>query len=427
MKESKDLKAGILAIGTELLMGQTVNTNAAHLSRKLNEIGIGVYYHFTVGDNPTRMAAQFKQLLDTCDIVITTGGLGPTQDDITKEVVAQALNLEMVFDAHSMERIESRFRQFNRPMTENNKRQAFFPEGAIILDNDTGTAPACILALENPERHIVILPGPPREMKWIYETYIDTYLKNLTLTQMVSKYLSVYDLGESATEEALLDLIDKQTDPTLATYAGDGKTLVRVTSFDRDQEAAQRKVESVISEIKTRIGTYIVSDCGEDIDAVVARMLIEKNITISFVESCTGGKLVESIVRHSGASKVVDRGIVTYSNQAKMDEVGVSEDTLKTYGAVSHETCYEMVKGLCEKTGSEVGVSVTGVAGPTGGTDEKPVGLVYIGLKVGSKMMTFENHFTGDRNVIQDRTVSKALKMLYDSILSIEKSVEIEK
>ena len=413
---SNYLKAGILAIVTELLMGQTVNTNATFLNQKLNELGIGVYYHLTVGDNPMRIENMLKLLIHECDVIFTTGGLGPTQDDITKEIIASALGKEMIFDPHSMARIEKRFRQFNRQMTDNNKRQAFFPEDAIILDNDMGTAPACILKLEALNKHIVVLPGPPKEMKWIYDTYIQSYLMALNPQKMVTKYLSVYDLGESSTEDALIDLINDQTDPTIATYAGDGKVLVRVTSFGDSVESCTESVNQMVEEIHKRIGSYIISDEGKDINEVVAMMLLDKNLSISFVESCTGGKLVESIVKFSGVSKVVDRGIVTYSNQAKMDEVNVSEQTLLTHGAESHETCFEMVKGLCEKTGSDIGVSITGIAGPTGGTLEKPVGLVYIGLKIGQKIMTFENHFTGDRLSVQNRTVNKALKMLYDEI-----------
>ena len=418
-KSSRYLKAGILAIGTELLMGQTVNTNATFLSQRLNEIGIGVYYHLTVGDNPLRIENMLKLLIDECDVIFTTGGLGPTQDDITKEIIAKTLGVEMVFDQHSMERIEKRFRQFNRVMTENNKRQAYFPENALILDNEMGTAPACIMKLEASNKHIVILPGPPKEMKWLYDEYIQAYLMALNPNKMFSKYLSVYDLGESSTEDALLDLIDEQTDPTIATYAGEGKVLVRVTSFGDNEEECQRSVASMVDVIKTRIGYYIISEEGKDISEVVASILLEKNLSISFVESCTGGKLVESIVKFSGVSKVVDRGIVTYSNKAKMDEVNVAEETLLTHGAVSHETCFEMVKGLCEKTGSTIGVSITGVAGPTGGTVEKPVGLVYIGLKIGQEIMTFENHFSGDRLTVQNRTVNKALKMLYDEIIKL--------
>jgi competence/damage-inducible protein CinA C-terminal domain len=408
------MKAGILAIGTELLMGQTVNTNAAYLSRELTSLGIGSYYHFTIGDNPDRIKKAILELLDTCDVIITTGGLGPTLDDISKEVIADALNLKMVLDERSLSIIKERFIMFNRTMPESNVRQAYFPEGAIILDNAKGTAPACIVEISESDQCIIVLPGPPREMAHIYDTYIKNYLTQKNATKMHSVYLSVYDYGESSVEEKLIDLIEGQTNPTVATYAGDGKVLLRVTASGDDAQKNIDDVNGFVDIIKNRIGNYIVSEKGEDIDRVIISLLKEKRQKIAFVESCTGGKLVSSLIKHSGASDVVDSGIVTYSNEAKMRDVNVSHDTLQTFGAVSHQTCYEMVKGLITKTGVDIGISITGVAGPNGGTTEKPVGLVYIGIAIGGDIYTFENKFSGDREMIQNRTVYKALKLLYD-------------
>ena len=412
------MKAAILAIGTELLMGQTVNTNASYLSRALSELGIGVYYHNTVGDNPLRIKETLKLLLDSCDLIVTTGGLGPTLDDITKEVIAETLGLNMVLDQHSLDLIKERFRLFNRTMPESNIRQAYFPEGAIILDNAQGTAPACILEVAGTEKVIVVLPGPPREMKHIYHTYIESYLKSRSNIRMHSKYLSVYDLGESALEERLIDLIINQTNPTLATYAGDGKVLLRVTSSGDDTLDHIKLVEDMVKIVKTRVGEYIVSEDGDDIDRVILNLLMNKKLKIAFAESCSGGKLVSTFVKHAGASEVVDAGLVTYSNEAKVRELNVNPQTLKTYGAVSHQTCAEMVKGLIDKTGCDIGVSITGIAGPTGGSEEKPVGLVYIGIGINTEVYTFENHFSGDRAMIQHRAVIKALKLLYDSLLT---------
>lgn len=408
------MKAGILAIGTELLMGQTVNTNASYLSKALNDLGIGVYYHYTVGDNPDRMKSALSDLLEKCDLVITTGGLGPTLDDITKEMVADVLGLEMVLDAHSLSRVKERFLLFNRTMPANNIRQAYFPEGALILDNDEGTAPACIINDHNTETKIIVLPGPPRELKHLFDKYVKNYLSELNGLVMASTYLSVYDLGESAAEEILMDLIVGQINPTIATYAGDGKVLIRITASGHPEIENRRLVDEMVDVIKSRIGSYIISDTGKDIDLVLFELLKEKGKTISFVESCTGGKLVSALVKYPGASDVIDCGFVTYSNAAKMREVGVLSETLQTYGAVSHQTCYEMVKGLVDKTGTNIGVSITGIAGPTGGTDEKPVGLVYIGIRIEDEIYTFENRFSGNREMIQTRTVNKALKLLYD-------------
>ena len=408
------MKAGILAIGTELLMGQTVNTNATYLSKELGELGVGVYYHLTVGDNPQRIKNALDDLLASCDLVLVTGGLGPTLDDITKEVVADTLGLSMILDERSFSIIKERFRLFNRTMPESNIRQAYFPEGAIILDNDLGTAPGCIVDIKEKNKTIVVLPGPPRELKHMYLTYVKAYLMRKNAFKMHSKYLSVYDLGESAAEERLMDLIENQSNPTIATYAGDGKVLLRVTSSGLSEADNISKVDEMVQEIEKRIGKHIVSHKGEDIDQVILSLLKSKGLTIAIAESCTGGKLTSALVKHSGASDVVDSGIVTYSNASKIRETAVKSETLQTYGAVSHQTCKEMVKGIMAKTGASVGISITGIAGPTGGTAEKPVGLVYIGIGVNDEIYTIENHFTGNRENVQDRAVIKALKLLYD-------------
>jgi len=408
--------AGILAVGTELLMGQTVNTNATYLSQELNKLGISVYYHFTVGDNKDRGITMLKYLLEECDIVFTTGGLGPTQDDITKEIVGELLNLKMLLDEHSKEMIEERFKMYNMDMVGSNIRQAYFPEGALILDNSEGTAPACIVDVPDRDKKIFVLPGPPREMKHIFETHMKNYLKDLNDINMYSKYLSVYNLGESSTEESIIDLINAQSDPTIATYAADSKVLIRVTSFNKNDTIARQNVDETIVKIKERIDPYIVSDDGEDINQVIVNLLRKKNLTISLAESCTGGKLVESLVSISGASEVVDRGIVTYSNEAKKDELNVKEETLAKYGAVSHEVCHEMVEGLVKRTHTDVGISITGIAGPSGGSLEKPVGLVFIGIYYAGQVVTIEHNFNGTRAMIQNRALNSALKLIYDTI-----------
>lgn len=408
------MKAAILAIGTELLMGQTVNTNATTLSRALGEIGIGVYYHMTVGDNPQRIKETLLKLLEECDLIITTGGLGPTLDDITKEVIADALNLEMVLDHRSFDIIKERFRMFNRNMPENNIRQAYFPKGAIILDNEKGTAPGCIIELETTNQSIIVLPGPPRELKHLYDTHVKSYLLGRHQLSMVSKYLSVYDYGESAVEERLVDLIESQQNPTLATYAGDGKVLLRITASGLSPDENQQLVDGVVSEVYQRMGDYIVSDQGKDIDEVIVNLLLKKKLTLAMAESCTGGKLASALIKHPGTSEVIDSSLVTYSNASKIRLLDVKPETLQVYGAVSHQTCTEMVKGAVKHSNADIGISITGIAGPTGGTDEKPVGLVYIGLSIFGEVYTFENKFTGDRELIQHRAVIKALKLLYD-------------
>lgn len=410
------MRAGILAIGTELLMGQTTNTNATFLSRRLSELGIGVYFHYTVGDNPQRIKSHLNQLMSTCDIVFTTGGLGPTLDDITKEVVADVLGVKMILDDHSFARIKQRFMLYNREMPQSNIRQAYFPEGALILDNDMGTAPACIAKASN-GTEIIVLPGPPKELNHIFETHVYPYLSQKNDIQMYSKYLSIYDMGESTVEQKLMHFFVNQSNPTFATYAGDGMVLLRITASGMDALANQRSVDDAVVEVKKIIGRHVVSEEGESIDAVVLRLLKEKNLKIAFAESCTGGKLTAALASNGGASAVLEAGIVTYSNASKMKQLCVKSETLEAYGAVSHQVCAEMVKGLVDTTGVDIGVSITGIAGPTGGTDEKPIGLVYIGLNHAGDVITIENHFSGDREGIQKRVVYKALKVIYDHLV----------
>lgn len=408
------MKAGILAIGTELLMGQTVNSNAAELSRELSEIGVGVYLHYTVGDNRERMASHLKMLIDTCDLVLTTGGLGPTQDDITKEVLAEVMNVPMVLHEPSLEYIKTRFKKFNRTMPESNLRQAYFPEGAFVLDNEKGTAPACRVELDTCT--VIVLPGPPSEMRHVYHTHVKPYLLSKTSSQMHSAYLSIYDMGESMVEEKLLHIIDHQTDPTLATYAGDGKVLLRVTASIGNKLENQNKVEQTVSEIKAIIGTHIVSERGESLPEVLLNLLNLKEKTVAFAESCTGGKMASSLISYSGASNCVHSGIVCYSNDSKIKVLNVSEETLSKCGAVSRETCEEMTRGILKVSGADFGVAVTGIAGPLGGSEEKPVGLVYIGLGYGEHVEVHELHFFGDREQIQNRVSLKGLKLLYDKL-----------
>lgn len=408
------MKAGILAIGTELLMGQTVNTNAAEISKALSALGIGVYLHYTVGDNRERMASHLKKLMTDCDLVITTGGLGPTQDDITKEVVADVLGMEMTLDQKSLDYVKSRFKKFNRIMPESNVRQAYFPSGATILDNEKGTAPACLIETE--AATVVVLPGPPSEMKHVLQKHILPYLQKKVQPTMHSAYLSVYDMGESMVEEKLLSLIDQQVDPTLATYAGEGKVLLRITSSSGTIEENKIRVASMTEQVIAVLGHHVVSCTGEDLPEVLMKQLVAMKKTVTFAESCTGGKIASSLIALSGASEVVHSGIVCYSNDSKERYLNVPEDVIARYGAVSSETCERMTEGVLKLSGADYSIAVTGIAGPSGGTEEKPVGLVYIGIGSRKGIQVFKEQFFGDREQIQNRVVLKALKRLYDNL-----------
>jgi nicotinamide-nucleotide amidase len=370
------LKSSILSVGTELLFGQITNTNAVYLSQQLNLLGIDVLSHHTVGDNSNRLSHMIQQAFIDCDLIITTGGLGPTQDDLTKEIACEVLEDELVPHPSSMEKLENYFRKLNRQMTENNWKQAYFPSRATVFPNDVGTAPG--FALEKDGKTIICLPGPPREMKYMFEKEVRPYLEAKTENVIYYRMLRMFGIGESMLETKLLDLIDNQTDPTLATYAKEGECSVRIASKRSDLAEAKAAVTEMIARVNERVGEFIFSYDDEELHQVVAKKLMERNISISSAESCTGGLFAQTLTEIPGISSVFDRALVTYSNRAKIEELSVNPHTLERYGAVSENTAIEMAKGLKEVSGSRLCISVTGIAGPGGATQDKPVGLVHI-------------------------------------------------
>ena len=382
------MKCAIVAVGTELLFGHTVNTDAVFLSQQLNLMGIDVLYHHTVGDNPGRLEEVLKLSLNDCDLVITTGGTGPTQDDLTKEVICDVMGDVLVEDAHSLERIVKHFERRNRPMSENNLKQAMMPSRAVVFDNHNGTAPGFVLESEG--KIVICLPGPPNELNPMFEESVKPWLMERSAEALYYRTIRTFGIGESMLETKLLPLIDGQTDPTLATYAKMGEATLRIASKRPTMEEARSAVEEMIERVYEYVGDYIYSTEDESLPQVVGNKLIEKGLTMSTAESCTGGMIAAAMTDISGISAVFERGIVTYSNGAKMDELGVSSETLEQFGAVSPQTAEEMVRGLKTKTGSRVCVSVTGIAGPGGGTPEKPVGLIYVGVMLDDRMEVFE-------------------------------------
>ena len=365
------MKTAILTVGTEILFGQIVNTNAAYLSRELNNLGFDVMYHYSVGDNPKRLLELIHLAFRDCDMIITTGGLGPTQDDLTKETIAKAMGERIALKSH--------YRKSERPMTENNLKQAYMPESAEVLPNDQGTAPG--FWLEKDGKIIVSMPGPPREMTNMFSKEVMPRLRSLQDSVIHYRILRTFGLGESKMETVLLPLIDEQTDPTIATYAKEGECSLRIASKRATLQEAKKAVDDMSQRVMDIIGEYVYSQDNEDLKDVVGRLLISKNITVSCAESCTGGLFAGTLTDIPGISCVFDRGIVTYSNKAKMEELGVKEETLETFGAVSSQTAAEMAQGLAEKTGSDLCISVTGIAGPDGGSLRKPVGTAYVGIR----------------------------------------------
>ncbi len=375
------MKCAILSVGTELLMGQVTDTNSVFLSYELNLLGIDVLYHYTVGDNDARLSEVLELAFTDCDLVITTGGLGPTEDDMTKETVARFMGDRLVLHEPTAEALHSIENNEHRKFTENTFRQAMMPSRAEVFDTDKGTAPGFALKDLSGEKIIISLPGPPEEMTRMYERRVKPYLKALQTHVIYYKVLRIFGLGEPKIETELLDLIDAQTDPTIATYAKPAECTVRIASKRPTLEEAKKAVDEVSAEVRKRIGEYIFSDDDEPLETVVGRKLIERNISISSAESCTGGKFADRLTSVPGISQVFERGIVTYTPRAKMEELGVHEETIEKYTVVSPEVCAEMAEGLAEKTGSDICLSVTGAAGPSRGDDGKPVGLIYIGAR----------------------------------------------
>ena len=388
------MKTAILTVGTEILFGQIVNTNAAFLSQELQNMGYDVMYHYSVGDNPGRLKELINFAFHDCDLILTTGGLGPTQDDLTKEVIAEAMGDVIVENEECMKALLDNYKKAGRTMTPNNLKQGYMPSRARVLPNDAGTAPG--FALEKDGKLIISMPGPPREMKRMFELQVKPILESMQDSVIFYRIIRTFGLGESSMETVLLPLIDGQTDPTIATYAKEGECSLRVASKRATKEEAVAAVDRMIEDVNKLIGEYIYSYDDEDLVDVVGKLLLEKHITISCAESCTGGLFAAALTDIPGISEVFERGIVTYSNRAKMEELGVKAETLDKFGAVSPETACEMASGLAEKTGSDLCISVTGIAGPGGGTAEKPVGLAYIGIAYKGQVKAVKSQY---RNV----------------------------
>lgn len=401
------MKAEIISVGTELLLGEVVNTNASDIAKALKEIGISVYNIDTVGDNPKRLYEDIEKAYDRSDIIITTGGLGPTKDDLTKDIVADFLKVDMVLDENEVEKLKNYFKNRKDELNEGNMTQAYFPKGYEILDNPNGTASGCVINKDN--KIIIVMPGPPREMKPMLKNYVIPYLSKLSSKYFASKTINVIGIGESKMEEMIMELIKHQTNPTIAPYFKDKSLTLRVMASDDDKKTAENMLLPTIEKIKSILNDNIYA-YGDDlaIEDVVCKYLMDNNLTVSTVESCTGGMLSSRIINISGISKCFKSGYVTYSNESKI-QLGVSEDTLQKYGAVSEQTAIEMATACAKKSGSNIAISTTGVAGPDGGSEEKPVGLVYIGLYINGQTYCKKLNIVGNRQRIRRIATSNAL------------------
>lgn len=406
------MTAELISVGTELLMGNIVNGNAQFLAEQCAALGFGMYYQVTVGDNYGRMKAVIETALERSDIVILTGGLGPTEDDLTKEVCAEAMGMKLVEDTHTREHLKSFFENnIYKEIPENNWKMAVVPEGAFVLDNGNGMAPGLILEKEG--KTAILLPGPPGELYPMFRQQVLPYLQKRQQQALVSRMVKICGYGESQVEDMLLDLIDKQTNPTIATYAKTAQVDLRLTARGEDEKEAETLIAPVLHEIMKRLGNAVfTTDEYVTLEMAVVELLKKKGLTISTAESCTGGMTAAKLVNVPGASNVFMEGVVTYSNEAKMRLLGVRQETLETFGAVSRETAQEMAEGGVKMSGSDICVAITGLAGPGGGTDKKPVGLVFMACCLKGRTEIREYHFKGNRDKIREQSMMKALDLV---------------
>lgn len=410
------MKAEIICVGTEILMGNIVNTNAAYISRGLAGLGVSCFYQSVVGDNDGRLSEVFDEAAKRADIVILSGGLGPTEDDLTKETVAKAMGRKLVEDEKAWKQIKKFFEKRDIKYTDNNRKQALVPEGAKVLYNKNGTAPGIIAEGENVTA--ILLPGPPGELIPMWDDQVVPYIREKSDTVFVSEMVKLCGVGESLVETELKDLIDAQTNPTIATYAKVGEVDIRVTASASDEKAAGKLVKPVVKEIKKRFGSYIfTTDENVTLEAAVLQLLDENKLTLATAESLTGGMLTSRLINVPGASEVIKTGFITYSNKSKRKYLGVKRSTLEKHGAVSEQCAKEMVKGCAAATKADAAISLTGIAGPDGGSEEKPVGLTYIGVSVLGSIKVKKFVFSGEREKIRESATATALTMLRHSLL----------
>lgn len=413
------MTAEIICVGTELLLGNIVNTNAAFLSEKLAYLGINCYFQTVVGDNRDRLLSVINTALSRADILIFSGGLGPTEDDLTKETVAEALGKKLIRDKWAEQEIADYFALRGRIPTDNNWKQADVIEGCDILYNKNGTAPGIFVS--EGEKTVILLPGPPLELKSMFTDSVMPKLQQKCGQVFYSQTVKIVGPGESSVETQILDMLNTQENPTIAPYAKTGEVHLRVTARAKDEKEAREKTAPVVEELYRRFGKAVyTTDADETLEMALTKLLIKKKYTMTTAESCTGGMIAARMVNAPGVSAVLKSGFITYANEAKEELLGVSHDTLEKFGAVSRETAEEMAEGAVKAAHTDAAVAVTGIAGPDGGTKEKPVGLVYIGVNVRGNVEVREYHFSGSRQKIRESVTAAALTFLREKLFASE-------
>ncbi len=402
-----------MTVGTEILLGEIINTNSSYLARELASLGVDVYRQTSVGDNLTRATQAVREGLSRADLVITTGGLGPTDDDLTREAVCAALDIPLILDEQQLRVVEAHFAGRRQAMPPNNIKQAMIPQGAVILPNPNGTA--CGSAVVVGEKMVMMLPGPPFELEPMFVNHGVPWLRRVYGLRdvLVTRTLRFFAIGESRLETELMDLLRAQSDPTMALYAKTGEVELRLATKASSTVEADLRFAPVERMILDRLG-YHVYGYGEDsLETVVAALLLKRSVTVTTAESCTGGLIAHKLTNVPGSSAYFDRGFVTYSNEAKQGELEVDAQVIEEYGAVSAECVRAMAEGARRVTGSDLALAVSGVAGPGGGTEAKPVGLVFIALASANAVQVIRLQLSGSRQRIKEFSSKHALFMLY--------------
>ena len=421
------MNAELIAVGTELLLGEISNTDGQYISQKLASLGINVFYHTVVGDNPARLEQVLRDAARRSDLVITTGGLGPTYDDLTKETVAECLGLPLVEHSESLARIKDYFARTGRIMTENNKKQAMMPKTARVFNNNYGTAPALAIYSEKTNKTVIMLPGPPGELIPIFNEEVTPYLKERTDCVLVSENVHIFGMGESAVEEKIKSIMTNSVNPTVAPYCKEGEVRLRVTAKAKNEADARKMCDETIDKIlESEVGKYVYGINVVSLEHALVNALHDHSLSLCTAESCTGGLIAERITAVAGCSDVFFGGCVTYTNEIKQRLLGVNADTLKEYGAVSAQTAMEMARGARERLGTDIAISATGIAGPTGGTPENPVGTVFIGVstKNGEDFRKLTLSSMRSRDYIRAVSATNALDIAIKAVAELANSIK---
>lgn len=410
------MKVEIIAVGSELLLGQITNTNATFISSRLAEIGVDVHYHTVVGDNPERLNEVISIAESRADVLVFSGGLGPTKDDMTKETIAHHINSTLVSDDEALQYIEDYFIRSKRKMTENNKKQALVLKGATVLLNQTGMAPG--MAVENKGLHYILLPGPPHEMRPMLVDEAIPYLLGLVGKHEVitSRVLKFYGIGEAELEHLIQPILEQQSNPTVAPLATAGAVTLRITAKSESVDAANELINPVEAEIRSYVGDFIYGVNDDTLSSKAVDLLKEKGFTLSAAESLTAGLFMAELANEPGVSSVLSGGLVVYNNDVKVEQLGIEKSLIDEYGVVSKECAASLAVNVQRKFASSVGVGITGAAGPTP-HDGKPVGIVWIGIVLpGEKPVTYKLDLSGMRNANRERAARFALYYLIKEI-----------